>query len=476
MTEITQNNNAGTQDPKGSDNLLHQNNSDRQNNSERQNNSAGQNQSSNQSKIIAGIKGMPDILPKDTPQWAEFESRWRQLMKLYGYEEIRLPILEATRLFKRSIGEVTDIVEKEMFTFSDRDAQSLSMRPEGTAGCVRACLEHGLLHNQEQRLWYQGPMFRYEKPQKGRFRQFHQVGVEAFGYSGPDVDAEHILMMARFWRWLGIENHIELQINTLGSADARQKYRSKLVEYFSKYWDKLDEDSRRRLNSNPLRILDSKNPELQDIINQAPECYEDLSIEDKTHFEAFEQRLKAADIKYTINPRLVRGLDYYNRTVYEWVTDTLGAQGTVCAGGRYDALVEQLGGRPTPAVGFALGIERVLMVQQTQGVLSSPKADVYFVCVGNEAEKEAMNFIERLRDKFPHLKFMLHCGGGSFKNQFKRGDKSGAELALILGENELATNTLGIKFLRGIGEEAQATIAKEKVFSVIADHFKVKDE
>lgn len=426
-------------------------------------------------QIIEGIKGMPDVLPKDALQWAEFETRWRQLMNLYGYEEIRLPILESTRLFKRSIGEVTDIVEKEMFTFTDRDNQSLSMRPEGTAGCVRACLEHGLLHNQEQRLWYQGSMFRYEKPQMGRFRQFHQVGVEAFGYTGPDIEVEHIAMMARFWQWLGIENHITLQINTLGSKNTRERYRSRLIEYFSQHVEALDEDSRRRLQTNPLRILDSKNPSLQALIEKAPRCHEDLDPEDKAHFEAFEARLQALNIAYQVNSRLVRGLDYYNRTVYEWVTDTLGAQGTLCAGGRYDGLVEQLApGRNTPAVGFAVGIERVLMVQQKQGILHNQKADVYFICVGNQAEFQAMGFIEALRDKFPNLKFILHCGGGNFKNQFKRADKSGAELALILGESELASQTIGVKFLRNEG--GQATVSKDKIITVIADHFGIKHE
>lgn len=425
-------------------------------------------------QFIEGVKGMPDVLPKDSPQWAEFDMRWRQLMKLYGYEEIRLPILESTRLFKRSIGEVTDIVEKEMFTFSDRDNQSLSMRPEGTAGCVRACLEHGLLHNQEQRVWYQGSMFRYEKPQMGRFRQFHQVGVEAFGYTGPDIDVEHILMISRFWQLLGISDHIQLQINTLGSKNTRERYRETLVEYFTKHFDRLDEDSKRRLTSNPLRILDSKNPELQDLLNNAPQGFEYLDAEDKAHFEEFEARLQAANVAYRVNPRLVRGLDYYNRTVYEWVTDSLGAQGTVCAGGRYDGLVEQLGGRFTPAVGFALGIERVLMLQQKQGFATTPKADIYFICVGKAAELEAMCFIEILRDTFPRLKFILHCGGGSFKNQFKRADKSGAELALILGDNELAAQSIGVKFLRGEGQEAQTLISKDKILSVIADHFNVE--
>jgi len=349
----------------------------------------------------------------------------------------------------------------------------LSMRPEGTAGCVRACLEHGLLYNQEQRLWYQGPMFRYEKPQKGRFRQFNQVGVEAFGFQGPDVDVEQILMIARLWKALGIESHIRLQINTLGSKTSRDHYRHELVSYFSKHLEALDEDSKRRLNSNPLRILDSKNPDMQTLINAAPQCLGYLEEQDIAHFEEFKMRLSVAGISYQVNPRLVRGLDYYNRTVYEWVTDSLRAQGTVCAGGRYDALVEQLGGRRTPAVGFALGIERVLMLKQLQGVQESRQADVYCICVGKEAELVSMMFVEGLRDTFPTLKFVLHCGGGGFKNQFKRADKSGAELALILGDNEVATQTVGVKFLRH--ETEQTTISKDTLNSIIAEHFKVNE-
>lgn len=423
---------------------------------------------------IFGLKGMPDILPKETSQWAVFETHWRMLMNLYSYEEIRFPILEETKLFKRTIGEVTDIVEKEMFTFLDRNQESLSLRPEGTAGCVRACIEHGLLHNQEQRLWYQGPMFRSERPQRGRYRQFNQVGVEAFGYKGPDIEVEHILMMARLWKWLGIESHITLQLNSLGSKTARGRYRAKLVEYFSKYEHQLDEDCRRRLVLNPLRILDSKVPEMQELIHHAPKCYDDLDPEDKTHFEELLDRLKAANIPFEINFRLVRGLDYYNRTVYEWVTDSLGAQGTVCAGGRYDSLVEQLGGASVPGVGFALGIERVLMVQSQQGFSNPPKVNVYMICVGREAEIETMRFSEVLRDKLPGLKFMLHCGGGNFKNQFKRADKSGADLALILGENEVATQTVALKFLRT--EAPQETISKEQVVSRIAEYFKLEHQ
>lgn len=426
-------------------------------------------------KLIHGIKGMPDILPKDSKAWASFESLWRKLMQLYSYDEIRLPLLEETRLFKRSIGEVTDIVEKEMFTFLDRDEQSITLRPEGTAGCVRACLEGGMLHNQEQRLWYMGPMFRYEKPQMGRYRQFHQVGVEAFGYEGPDIEVEHILLMDRFWDWLKIKNHIELQINTLGSKLSRENYRKAIVDYFSKFKSSLDQDSLRRLDSNPLRILDSKNPDLQKIINDAPRSVDYLEAEDQAHFQALEDSLKRLNVKYIVNPRLVRGLDYYNRTVYEWVTSSLGAQGTLCAGGRYDGLVEQLGGSPTKAVGFALGIERVLMLQQKQEEKEENKTDVYFICVGKEAEIKGQELIEQLRkystEYNKNIKFMMHCGGGQIKNQFKRADKSGAEIALILGENELAEKYIGIKFLRG--NEAQKKLPlqdEQKLFLFLVEH------
>lgn len=418
---------------------------------------------------ILGLKGMPDILPNETPQWHQFEAHWRRLMQLYSYEEIRFPLLEETKLFKRSIGEVTDIVEKEMFTFLDRNQESLSLRPEGTAGCVRACIEHGLLHNQEQRLWYMGSMFRAERPQRGRYRQFNQVGVEAFGYQGPDIEVEHLLMMARLWQWLDVEAHITLQINSLGSKSTRDLYRSKLVEYFSKYEQDLDEDSRRRLTTNPLRILDSKVKEMQELIHHAPKCYDFLDSADKAHFEDLLDRLKSAGLDFELNFRLVRGLDYYNRTVYEWVTESLGAQGTVCAGGRYDGLSEQLGGVSTPGVGFALGIERVLMVQSQQGFLNPPKANVYIICVGKAAEIEAMRFTETLRDTFPDIKFMLHCGGGNFKNQFKRADKSGADIALILGENEMLQQAVTFKYLRT--EAVQETLPKEQVMLKIKEYF-----
>lgn len=419
---------------------------------------------------IQAVKGMPDILPKDIILWQKFESLWRQLMSTYGYDEIRFPIVESTRLFKRSIGEVTDIVEKEMFTFSDRDNDSLSLRPEGTAGCVRAGIEHGLFYHNMQRLWYMGPMFRYEKPQKGRYRQFHQVGVEAIGFKGPDVDIEHILMMARFWKWLSVSSHITLQINTLGCKKARDNYREVLVEYFSKYHQDLDEDSQRRLLTNPLRILDSKNPELKGIIEKAPKCYDYLSQEDKDHFESFQEGLRCAGIQYEVNPYIVRGLDYYNRTVYEWVSDKLGSQNAVCAGGRYDSLVEQLGGEATPAVGFALGIERVILILQQSQDIEAEKADVYFIAVGARAEIKAPAVLEQIRDAAKqNLKMLLNAGGGNFKTQFKRADKCGAKIALILGDNEIDQNRVGIKFLRE--EREQMEMNHEEVAHYLSEYF-----
>lgn len=404
-------------------------------------------------KKFESIRGMPDILPEDTPRWRQFESCLQRIVLAYGYEEIRLPILEPTGLFTRSIGELTDIVEKEMYTFKSLDGkESLTMRPEGTAGCVRAGIEHGLLYHQIQRLWYMGPMFRYERPQKGRYRQFHHVGVEAFGMNGPDIEVEHILIMSRLWRELGITNGVTLQVNSLGTLASRNHYREKLVVYLSKYQSDLDEDSQRRLLSNPLRILDSKNPAMANIIAGAPKCYDYLDSESKQHFEEFLAYLSALNIPYQINPNLVRGLDYYNRTVYEWVTDKLGAQGTICAGGRYDGLVEELGGDRTPAVGFAIGIERVLLLQQalsdSNAALLASNIDVYFIYTGEDTQRAAFCLAEKLRDQSPNLRILVHCGGGNLKQQFKKADKSGAPVALILGESELATNTVSIKFLR----------------------------
>jgi histidyl-tRNA synthetase len=405
-------------------------------------------------KQIQAIRGMKDILPQQTPIWQFLEERVRSVLSRYGYAEIRMPIVEMTDLFKRSIGEVTDIVEKEMYTFEDRNGDSLTLRPEGTAGCVRAGLEHGLIFNQTQRLWYQGPMFRHERPQKGRYRQFHQIGAEAFGLSGPDIDLELILVTARIWKELGLEG-LELQLNTLGTAEERAGYREQLVAYFNKHLDVLDDDSRRRLSSNPLRILDSKNPQMASLIAQAPTLQEHLGDISLSHYEAICQGLDSAGVPYVHNPRLVRGLDYYSRTVFEWVTDSLGAQGTVCAGGRYDALVRQLGGRETAAVGFAMGLERLItLLEETEIMERLPVPDVYLVTLGEAPMREGMKLAEQLRDSLPELHLINHCGGGGFKSQLKKADKSQARYALILGEDELVNNEICLKPLRG-GEQRQ---------------------
>jgi histidyl-tRNA synthetase len=405
---------------------------------------------------IQAIRGMNDILPDQTPAWQYLEDSVRAVLHAYGYREIRLPILEKTELFKRSIGEVTDIVEKEMYTFEDRNGDSLTLRPEGTAGCVRAGIEQGLLYNQQQRLWYMGPMFRHERPQKGRYRQFHQIGVEVFGMAGPDIDAELILMTARIWRRLGIRD-VRLQLNSLGTLEARGRYREALVGYLEQHRASLDEDSLRRLSSNPLRILDSKNPALQAVIEGAPRLADYLDEESRQHFARLCALLDAAGLDYELNPRLVRGLDYYGKTVFEWVTTRLGAQGTVCAGGRYDVLVEFLGGRPTPAVGFAMGIERLIALLEESGVAFPSQAPhVYIVTVGERAEAHGLVLADRLRDALPELRVLLNGGGGSFKNQFKRADKSGAQLALILGDSELDAGQVGIKPLRGGEQELMA--------------------
>ncbi len=400
------------------------------------------------SKKIQSIRGMHDLLPGDTPAWRFLEGTVQDLLAGYGYEEIRLPIVEMTELFKRSIGEVTDIVEKEMYTFDDRNGESLTLRPEGTAGCVRAGIEHGLLHNQQQRLWYKGPMFRHERPQKGRYRQFYQIGVETFGIPGPDIDAELILITARLWRRLGLKD-LRLEINSLGTAQSRAAYRERLVDYLTSHKDALDEDSLRRLQTNPLRVLDSKNPNMREIIDQAPNLLEYLDEESQAHFERLKLLLDDAGVSYRVNPRLVRGLDYYSRTVFEWITDSLGAQGTVCAGGRYDALVEQLGGRATTAAGFAMGLERLLELIETEGV--RPEADkphAYLAMVGEHTQREGFLLAERLRESLPALRLMLNCGEGGFKPQMKRADRSGARWALILGEDECAAKTITVKHLR----------------------------
>ena len=399
---------------------------------------------------IQAIRGMNDILPEKTAFWRFVERKLSDILIGYGYQEVRFPLLEKTALFQRVIGEITDIVEKEMYTFEDRNGESLSLRPEGTAGCVRAMIEHGLLRNTIQKIWYNGAMFRYEKPQKERYRQFHQLGVEVYGLSTADIDAEILLMTARFWQVLGLKD-LELQINSLGSSAARATYRKKLVEYFSSNIEQLDEDSRRRLNTNPLRILDSKNPDLKTLIENAPKLLDYLDDESKQHFEQLQMFLKAAGLKYTINPRLVRGLDYYNKTVFEWVTNKLGSQGTVCAGGRYDGLVEQLGGSNTPAIGFALGLERLIALLEAEQLLQNSEENqphIYLMMVGNEALTKGLSLAEQLRNEFPQLRLQTHCGGGSFKNQFKKADKSGAKWALILGETELANQQIGFKYLR----------------------------
>lgn len=407
------------------------------------------------SQKIQAIRGMHDILPADTPLWQRLESVARDVFAQYGYQEIRMPIVEQTALFKRSIGEVTDIVEKEMYTFEDRNGDSLTLRPEGTASCVRAGLENGLLHNQVQRLWYQGPMFRHERPQKGRYRQFHQIGVECFGMSGAAIDAELILLSHRIWQALGLSSELQLQLNTLGTAEERLAYREQLVAYFSQHLDVLDEDSLRRLNSNPLRILDSKNPAMQALNDAAPKLLDVLGEESRAHFDRLRELLDQAGVAYQVNPRLVRGLDYYCHTVFEWVTESLGAQGTVCAGGRYDGLVEQLGGRATPAVGFALGLERlILMLQQQAQTAETP--DVYVISQNQTAESVAFQLAETLRDQLPGLQVIVHCGGGSLKSQFKKADKTGARMALVLGEEELEKQLVGIKFLREDQPQQQA--------------------
>ncbi len=409
---------------------------------------------------------MNDILPEVSGIWSYLESVVREIVESYGYSEIRLPLLEYTDLFKRSIGEVTDIVEKEMYTFADRNGESLTLRPEATAGMVRAGMTNGLLHNQRQKLWTSGPMFRYEKPQQGRYRQFHQFDVEALGYDGPDVDAELIIMSARMWQRLGIER-IKLEINSLGVPESRQRYRQALVEYFSGVKSQLDEDSIRRLEQNPLRILDSKNPEMQDIVEAAPVMLDYLDDESAEHFAGLRDLLDAAGIEYTVNRRLVRGLDYYSRTVFEWVTDALGSQGAVCSGGRYDGLVEKLGGRPTPAIGWAMGIERfVALFEACGGKAPSQAADVYIAAVGDGTQQRAFTLAEELRDRIPGIRVAMNLGGGSFKSQLKRADKSEARYALVLGEQELSEGRIGLKPMRS--DEEQSSVALDDLAEVLA--------
>jgi histidyl-tRNA synthetase len=391
---------------------------------------------------------MNDVLPADSAAWQALEQIARELFASYAYQEIRVPVVEHTALFKRSIGEFTDIVSKEMFTFTDPGGDSLTLRPEATAGIVRAMISNGLLHNQRQRVWCAGPMFRHEKPQRGRFRQFHQLDVEAFGYPGPDIDAELIMLSARLLKQVGIRD-VELNLNSLGTPESRKLYREQLVAYFSAHKSKLDPDSLRRLDGNPLRILDSKNPELQDIIAAAPLLTEYLDAESRRHFDGLQRHLDAVGIKYVINPRLVRGLDYYSHTVFEWLTTQLGSQGAVCSGGRYDGLVTQLGGEPTAAVGWALGQERIVELMRVQGMIApAATPDVYFVIAGERAEAAGLGLAEQLRDTVPGIRIETNCGGGSFKSQLKRADKSGARYAIILGESETERRLAGLKSLR----------------------------
>lgn len=406
---------------------------------------------------------MNDCLPEQTPVWQKVENVLRNVVSRYGYSEIRMPIVEMTELFKRSIGEVTDIVEKEMYTFEDRNGDSLTLRPEGTASCVRAGNEHGLLYNQIQRLWYMGPMFRHERPQKGRYRQFHQFGVETFGMNGPDVDAEVIAMTARFWREFDLADKVKLELNSLGSNEERANYRDALVNFLQQHESILDEDCKRRMVTNPLRVLDTKNQEIQAVLKDAPVLNDYFGEESKAHFKGLCARLDAFGIEYTINPRLVRGLDYYNHTVFEWVTDSLGAQGTVCAGGRYDGLVEQLGGKATPAVGFAMGLERLVLMLETLGLDKDVRkaVDVFVVMLGEQAELQAPAIIEQLRDSLPDTRIQLNCGGGNFKKQFKKADKSGADIALVFGEQEIIENKVTIKPLRS--SEEQTTIEQAQL-------------
>lgn len=414
---------------------------------------------------IRAIRGMSDILPQETPYWQFLERTVARVLASYGYGEIRLPVVEKTALFKRSIGEVTDIVEKEMYTFDDRNGDSMTLRPEGTAGCVRAAIQHGIV-NVPQRLWYAGPMFRYERPQKGRQRQFHQIGIESFGISTPDMDAEVILLSARLWHELGLAGSVELQLNSIGSAEARTAYRAALVDYLQQHHDALDEDSQRRLHTNPLRILDSKNTQTQAILDDAPGLEDYLDEESNSDFARLCELLQAAGVPYVINRRLVRGLDYYNKTVFEWVTSELGAQGTVCAGGRYDGLVEQLGGKSTPAVGFAMGMERLVLLLLEVGLsLETPQADVYVVAAGDEPYRAALVAAENLRQQLPELRIVQHAGGGSFKSQMKKADKSGARVALIWGEDELAAQSVTVKPLRAVtadGERGEQRTVAEK--------------
>ncbi len=412
---------------------------------------------------------MNDCLPTQSPLWQKLENTVKNVISAYGYNEVRMPIVEETNLFSRAVGEETDVVSKEMYTFDDRNGDSLTLRPEGTAGCVRSCIQNSLINRDEQRLWYMGPMFRHERPQKGRYRQFHQCGVEVFGLNGPDVDAELIMMTARLWRELGIDKHVRLELNSIGSQEDRADYRTALVAFLEQHIDVLDEDCKRRMHTNPLRVLDTKNPDIQAILGDAPRLSEYLGEESKAHFAGLCELLDAAGIEYTVNERLVRGLDYYNRTVFEWITESLGAQGTVCGGGRYDGLVEQLGGKPTPAVGFAMGLERLVLMLETLELTDVRRSvDVYVVTAGEGTMMAGMKLAELLREAISGVRVMNHFGGGNFKKQFKRADKVGAVVALVLGENEVADNTVVLKDLVGGEQEtySQAEVA-EKIAALI---------
>ena len=411
-------------------------------------------------KNIQAIRGMNDCSPTESPLWQWIEGQVRQILSSYGYSEVRMPIVESTPLFARAIGEVTDVVSKEMYTFWDNDEQ-LTLRPEGTAGCVRAAIEHGWIYNNEQRLWYMGPMFRHERPQKGRYRQFHQAGVEVFGIATPEIDAELIILTARLWKALGIDQHVSLQLNSIGSLEARANYRSALVAFLENHQDLMSEEEKERLVKNPLRILDTKNQALQDVLDGAPKLLDYLDDESREHFAQLCGLLDAVGIQYEINPKLVRGLDYYNKTVFEWVTSALGAQGTVCGGGRYDGLVEQLGGHATSGVGFAMGLERlVLLVQEVNKSIPIKSAvNIYVVYQGEGTTLAAFQLAEKLRSELPHLSTMLHCSGGNFKKQFRRADKSGATLALVLGESEVQNNQVVVKHLLGTAEQQTIDVA-----------------
>ena len=421
-------------------------------------------------KVIQAIRGMNDCAPTESPLWQWVEGQVKQVLASYGYSEVRMPIVESTPLFARAIGEVTDVVSKEMYTFWDNDEQ-LTLRPEGTAGCVRAAIEHGWIYNNEQRLWYMGPMFRHERPQKGRYRQFHQAGVEVFGIANPEIDAELIILTARLWKALGIDQHVSLQLNSIGSLEARANYRSALVAFLENHQDLMSDEEKERLVKNPLRILDTKNQALQEVLNDAPKLLDYLDEESRTHFATLCQLLDDMGIAYEVNPKLVRGLDYYNKTVFEWVTSALGAQGTVCGGGRYDGLVEQLGGHAAPGVGFAMGLERlVLLVQEVNAALPvANTVDVYLVYSGEGATLNAFQLAETIRSALPQVRVMTHCSGGKFQKQFKRADKVDAKLALAIGESEVAEKTVVVKDLRSSAE--QVTISQADIIETLTKHF-----